>query len=115
MTAVEPGNQNDRGELEYYISTPFELPDGAVPVQISWQAELRPETWLQAQLRSARTVDQLKAKPWVGPEGENSWFDNEKMVPQDLCSGKWLQYRLALGSTNSGCTARVREVCVSYG
>ena len=60
------------------------------------------------------TVCQLEKSPWIGVEGERSWFGNHQNVQTNESTGAWVQYRLALGATNSGCTPRVTEVNIHY-
>ena len=115
MRAVEPGNLLDRGDEEYYVSSPSELPKGARATAISWEAQVPDKTWVRAQLRFADTRAEMERATWVGPEGANTWFENCTRVPATGRSGGWVQYRLALGAINSGRTPRVTEVCVSHG
>ena len=57
----------------------------------------------------------LEAAAWLGPDGPNSWFENGEAVTIKAGGERWVQYRLALGATNSCGTPRVDEVSVSYG
>ena len=101
MIVVDPGNVMNRGSEEYYVSSGRELPVGAQVTGISWDAELPPKTWVRAWLRFAATEHELTNSPWQEPTS----------LPQ---TGRWVQYRLALGAVNSGNSPRVREVRVSY-
>ncbi len=112
MIGVDPGNQRDRSSEEYYISAPFELPEGATVKQISWEAQLPVKTWVRARLRFAPTAEELETAPWQGPDGDG-WFECGDETT-DLRQDRWVQYRLALGAVGSGNTPRVTEVCVSY-
>ena len=115
MTSVGPGNIADRGPEEYYISSSFQLPVGSRVTGIGWQASVPPKTWVRAQLRLADSQDDLEAAAWLGPDGPNSWFENGEAVTIKAGGERWVQYRLALGATNSCGTPRVDEVSVSYG
>jgi len=115
MMQVQPGNPRDRGPEEYYISEPFQLPEDARVRQISWEAELGPKTWVRAQLRTSSSREGLTSSPWRGPGGKDGWFDSGDLTEAVTPEGPWIQYRLALGAANSGCTPRVREVRVKYG
>ena len=115
MRAVEPGNLLDRGDEEYYVSSACELPEGTHATAISWEAEVPPKTWVRAQLRHAATEAELERATWVGPGGEDTWFENRARVPAIEGTPRWAQYRLSLGAVNGGRTPRVTEVCVSYG
>ncbi|MAG36314.1 MAG: hypothetical protein CL878_08730 [Dehalococcoidia bacterium] len=114
MTAVGPGNIADRGHEEYYLSPPFKLPPGAAATAIRWEADEPPKTWVKAQLRFAPTEASLEPAVWVGPGRGAEWFANNQEVEGSAFAGQWVQYRLALGSVNSGRTPRVTEVAVSY-
>ncbi|MBI2502533.1 MAG: VCBS repeat-containing protein [Candidatus Latescibacteria bacterium] len=112
MCAVEPGNLLDRGPEEYYVSAPFKLPPGHRLCEVSWDAQLPPQSWVRLQLRSAPTRAGLAGVPWQGPEGEGSWYKNYQRVGG--LRGKWVQYRLALGARQCGASPRVREVVLFY-
>ncbi len=110
MTAIELGNQRDRGPEEYYESSPWRLPDGAAATKISWVAQTPPKTWLKAQLRWAATKAELEQAAWHGPAGPGTWFSNGQAVGGGPHAGPWIQYRLALGANNAAATPRVTEV-----
>ena len=114
MTSVEPGSITDRGPEEYYVSSPFELPERASVLNVSWKGEAPLKTWVKAQLRYAPNVDGLEAEEWRGPSGGATWFENRQ--PVDLASNgeRWVQYRLALGAINSGLSPRLTQVDVHY-
>jgi hypothetical protein len=114
MTAMEPGNQADRGPEEYYESIAFRLPDGATPTRISWVAQCPAKTWVKAQLRSAAAEEELVRSPWLGPGGPGTWFASGEAVPPGLARGRWIQYRLALGATIAVATPRVTELSIEY-
>jgi hypothetical protein len=114
MTCIGPGNQRDRGAEEYYESSPYPLPERAVPTRISWEAEIPPKTWVRAQCRAADSKGQLAGAAWVGPGGPGTWFGEGQALGGAVPAGRWLQYRLALGATNGVSTPRVTEVCIEY-
>jgi hypothetical protein len=68
---------------------------------------------VKAQLRFADTEAELEQSPWIGAEGEGSWFENHQEMRSQR-AGAWIQYRLALGAVNGGSTPRVTEVEVHY-
>jgi hypothetical protein len=113
MMTVQPGNQRDRGPDEYYISEPFQLPQGTSVRSIRWDAQLGPKTWVKAQLRESSSQKGLADARWQGPKGADSWFASGDSVDR-LKEGRWIQYRLALGAQNSGSTPRVTRVAVEY-
>jgi len=115
MTAVGPGNIMNRGPEEYYVSPPFKLPPEASAQKISWETELPPKSWVRAQLRFANSKEGLEQVTWMGPTGEDNWYDNHQQIEATDFAGKWIQYKLALGSRHSVSSPRVKEVAVYYG
>ena len=114
MLHVQPGNIMDSGSQEYYTSASYQLPTDACVKQITWEAELPPKTWVRAQLRFARSEAELAKAAWTGPTGDESWFEKEQEMTLPDHPSPWVQYKLALGATNSGNTPRVTEVRVLY-
>ena len=115
MCAVPAGNIADRGPEEFYVSTPFALPEGTRAQAITWEAETPPRTWVKAQLRFAACERELADAPWIGPAEPADWFANGEEMRGDAPVGGWVQYRLALGAEYGIGTPRVTEVTVRYG
>ena len=69
MTAIEPGNQADRGPDEHYESEPFELPPGTRARRIDWEAEVPATCRVRAQVRAAPTREALGRAAWRGRGG----------------------------------------------
>lgn len=46
-------------------------------------------------------------------QGPDTWFENGDTLPE-TAQGRWAQYRLALGATNSLSTPRVTSVELTY-
>ena len=113
ISSVDPGNLADRGTDEYYESAPFELPEESSASSISWEAESPPKSWVKAQLRAADTKAELDAAAWEGPGGQDTWYESGQEASGNGGAG-WVQYRLALGSTNSLNTPRLTRVDVRY-
>lgn len=114
MTTVDPGNIMDRSQEEYYISSGYQLPEGAKVIKICWEAEIPPKTWVKAQIRFAYTKKHLDDAVWQGPDDTQLWFNNGQTVNRLNQNGCWIQYRLALGAVNGGNSPRVTEVSVFY-
>jgi hypothetical protein len=113
MLVAPLGNIMDRSSQEYYVSSPYHLPERALVNEINWEAELPPQTWVKAQLRFAASPAALRDAAWQGPEGSGSWFHSEQRMKLEQ-TGQWVQYRLALGST-VGSSPRVSRVRIMYG
>lgn len=113
MVTIDPGNILDRGPEEFYVSQSLALPADASPASISWEAEIPPKTWVRAQIRFAGSQTDLEAAEWTGPQGPDTWFENGDPLPE-TAQGQWVQYRLALGATNSLGTPRVTRVDLTY-
>lgn len=114
MLGVPTGNILDRGPEEYFISSPFLLPENARVDKIAWKAEIPPNTWVRAQLRSAVTAEQLAQATWHGAGGRERWLENGQNIARMRQPGRWVQYRLALGAANGGNSPRVTEVALSW-
>ena len=104
---VDPGNIMDRSDSEYYYSEAYKIPDGTVPVKVSWEATNGVKTWVKMQIRCAETENALEAAPWQG-DLENGDSLN------DLNLKGYIQYKLELGA-KCGCgTPRVSKVTVDF-
>ena len=114
MVGVNPGSIMDRGPEEHYVSAPFQLPEGSAGTSISWEGEMPAKTWVKAQLRSASSEQALGEAAWQGPSGPASWYENGEKTTGSESRGRWLQYKLALGATNSLSTPRITRVDVRY-
>lgn len=114
ITHSDIGNVMDRGPEEFYESRIIELPEGSLLTGISWAADIPRKTWVKAQVRTAERKESLEEREWSGPDGKNSWFEEESGWQAGLFAGRWVQYRLALGALNSGGTPRVKEVSLNY-
>ncbi|NSW57886.1 MAG: VCBS repeat-containing protein [Armatimonadetes bacterium] len=113
MVRLPVGSISDRGPEEHYISEPRELDDETRRVTIEWDADIPLKTWVRAQLRCAGSLEALPSARWVGAGGTDGYLDNGDGI--DLPgAARWIQYRLALGATNSVATPRVREVRVRF-
>ena len=103
MTALEPGNLLTRGPEEFYTSEPWQIPTSGVVEAVEIQGEIPPQTWVRTKLRSADTPEELDAQPWSDAESFPA------------VQGKFLQYQLALGATNSLRTPRITAVDIRIG
>ena len=114
MRSVGPGNLLDRGPQEYYTSPGHELPAGHRVSHISWQAQVPAKTWINAQMRFADRASALADAPWLGAGGGDTWIENDCKVDAAMTTGRWVQYRLALGAINGLSTPRVSAVHLQH-
>ncbi len=114
MIAVDPGNILDRGPEEYYDSSPYPMPAGGAFDAIHWESAEPPKTWVRARIRTAASPEDLGNAPWSGPRGPGGWYANGERPEGAFIAGKWIQYRLALGSAAGANSPRVISVTVSF-
>ena len=114
ISSVDPGNLADRGPEEYYMSAPFQLPEGSSVASVSWEADTPAKAWVKAQLRSADAKEGLETATWEGSDGTDTWYEKGQNAAVGGTDGGWVQFRLALGSTNSLNTPRLTRVDVHY-
>ncbi|MSR64302.1 MAG: hypothetical protein EXS18_00790 [Verrucomicrobiae bacterium] len=114
MLPVDPGNIMDRSAEEYYISSGYEIPTGVHVTTIRWEANIQKKTWVKGQVRFAPTRGALSQARWQGPNAGAMWFENGQPAGCLDPSGRWIQYRLALGAINGGNSPRVRSVQVEF-
>ena len=111
MVGVDLGNILDRGPEEYYTSAPIVLNDGEQAKKICWNATVPVKTWIHATLRAADSLDALEKLPFTGPDGtENTYYENHSTLV--TITGKYIQYKLAIGAINNIGTPRITEVCL---
>ncbi|MFW6598233.1 FG-GAP repeat domain-containing protein [Propionibacteriaceae bacterium Y2011] len=91
------GNVYDRGPEEYFTSRVLRTSGGGTCTELRWEGKVPPKTWVTGTIRTADTEAGLVDAPWV-PVGGG--------VPV----GEFVQYRLALGATNSVATPRITAV-----
>ena len=90
LTAVEPGNQLDRGPEEYYISEARRV-DGKSIVGWSFEGECPPDTWLKLRFATAESPEALESAPW------SEWQAAGDFVTT-LPAKTYARYQLALGA-----------------
>lgn len=108
MVPTDTGDILNRSPEETYITPAIEL--GSC-TRIGWAGEIPQKTWVNCQIRTADTLQQLAEAPFVGCNGtENTRFTCLQEIPENLRSGKYLQVKLFLGAVNSGSTPRITEI-----
>jgi hypothetical protein len=106
------GNVYTREPLEYFLSAPENLA-GPSPARIRWDADVPAKTALTFQLRWAATEQELESATWLGPAGEDSFYDHSgQPVSTPAGAGSWLQYKAVFYSTDGCRTAKLREVAI---
>jgi hypothetical protein len=109
----DPGNAYDRALHEDYVSAAFEIPSDEKPSAIDWSAETPHGTAVRFQVRTAATKDALDASPWVGPDGNDTWWMVPGSVPREA-RGKWIQYRARLLTPNAAASPCLSRVSLSF-
>jgi len=108
---VDLGNIYDRSPEEYYVSPPIELGSGERAARIRWEATVPVKTWVHATLRAADAPEDLEKLPFIGPDcTKDTYYKNGDAIFG--ISGKFVQYKLAIGATNNIGTPRITEVCL---
>jgi hypothetical protein len=110
MVVRDRGNAYTRKPEESYISPPFPIEDLEAG-RLRWEAEVKEPAELKFQLRWAREREALKKASWMGPTGDDSYFEQSgQTVHSPSRDVRWVQYR-ALFISPYGCrTPRLREV-----
>jgi len=104
------GNAYTREPRESYTSPAFDIKDRA-PSRISWNAEVPPPSKLRFQFRWAATKERLGQAKWLGPGGENTYFEKSgQRVPRASSDARWLQYRAVFVSPYGCRSPRLKEV-----
>lgn len=115
LTHSDLGNIADRGPEEYFTSRVFELRAPTTPTEVIWSGEVPPKTWVRAQVRWANTPEALACANWYGNAGVDTWLTSRSdTVTGGPASGRFVQYRLALGATNAVATPRLTRVVIQH-
>jgi hypothetical protein len=109
----DPGNSYDRGLYEDYISSAYEIPNGADPKSISWQAETPFRSKVKFQVRVADIMQSLSESNWHGPDGQQSWYTKSGTELSKI-KGRWIQYRARLMTQDGGATPYLSRVTIQF-
>lgn len=108
MVPTDVGDILDRSPEEFYITEAFALPDLR---SVGWTADIPAKTWVNCQIRTAKTAQELENAAFVGPDGTgNSRFDCDQTIDPALLAGEYVQIKLYIGAVNSGNTPRITEI-----
>ena len=100
MVPNDVGDIMNRSPEETYI-TPVMSAQGVSCV--GWEGSIPEKTWVNCQIRTANSGEELEGKPFVGIDGtENSRIACGQTVPDQLLSGAFMQVKLFIGAVNSG-------------
>ncbi len=102
MTAIEPGNQLDRGPEEYYESEVWEVPETSSIISIDIEGEIPENCYVKSWVKVADCKENLAQKEW------------QEVKDVKVNKGDCMQYRLALGAKNSLRTPRIVAVTVKF-
>ena len=102
------GDVMNRAPEETYVTPTAIVEDLRL---VGWTAEMPVKTWVNCQIRTASSEEELKTAAFIGPDGtENSRFNCSEEIPNSLIRGKYLQIKLFIGAVNSGNTPRITEI-----
>ena len=110
MTTFDRGNAYTREPVEHYISPSYEMGEKS-PRSIQWVAEESALLKLKFQLRSAASEAGLANAAWMGPKGEESYFESSgkeiRGIPE---TSRWLQYKATFVSPYACGSPKLKEV-----
>ncbi|MCQ2401528.1 MAG: VCBS repeat-containing protein [Lachnospiraceae bacterium] len=110
MVPNDMGNVMTRGPEEYYI-TPVGTAEDIKSV--SWTSELPVKTWVNCQIKTASSEEELSKAAFIGKDGTgNTRFECGEEIPAEFIKGKYFKIKLYLGAVNSGGTPRLTEIRV---
>lgn len=108
MGNVDPGNILDRCPEEYFISSKYVVCKESKIESVSWKADIPAKTWVRAAVRFSENPETVGNARWT------DWFDNGQKINLSVPEGSAVQYKLALGATNSLRTPRIIQVIVLF-
>lgn len=110
MVPTDVGNVMTRSPEEYYITPAARVEDLHF---ISWEGTVPEKTWVNCQIRTAPTLEELKTASFIGEDGTaQSRLQRAQAIPGDLIHGPFLEIKLYLGAVNSGNSPRITEISV---
>jgi hypothetical protein len=104
LFAVEPGNQLDRSDSEFYTSTSYHAA-GKNITGVSIEGEIPPKTSVKIRFAFADSEKGLDSAPWT------SWFAPGKWR---IGNGEFVRYQLALSAVNGLRSPRITAVNVEF-
>lgn len=111
MVATDVGNIMTRGPEEWYMTSAQQM-DGIK--NVSWTGDVPAKTWVNCQIRTAATAEDLEKAEFAGPDGTAaSRFECGQEIPAELVKGAYVQVKLFLGAVNSGNSPRITEISLN--
>jgi len=102
LSAVDIGHVAGRDDYYHYTSPVYDAGEVTRLEALRWDANTPFDTGVHFQVRSASNEQSLQAAPWVGPRGEDSWFERQAdPLSVQTVAGRWFQWRARLISPNS--------------
>lgn len=108
------GNIYDRGFEFDYISPPHEYGGDRRGMRIDWKATTPHGSHVKLQIRTASDEEMLVKAPWVGLEGEGSFFETPGSRLDTPAAHSWIQYRAVLVSPNGAVSPVLDEVSLRF-
>jgi len=110
MYKRDHGNAFTRKPEENYISPPYELGKKKVNA-IKWISEETDLLKIKFQLRESETQAGLDDAAWLGPEGEESYYETSGESIESLQNNsRWLQYKATFISLYGCGSPKLKEV-----
>jgi FG-GAP-like repeat len=102
MLGTDAGHVYHRRPQWVYTSSVHELAQPASIAGVRWSAKTYDDAWIELQFRVADTAKDLQDAPWLGPQGEGTWFadpsDIDPAASRQAGEAKYAQYRVRFHS-----------------
>ena len=109
---IDIGHIKDRSFKYEYISSAHYSAER--PVQLDWLAIYYPNTSLKFQLRYAAQKDGLNTASWIGPSGNNSFYEKSGAEIKNIPPGQWVQYKVIFDNYNGANSAILEKVEIKF-
>jgi len=113
LSVADIGNVRDRTDDFEYLSGPYDSGSNSQIERITWTAATPGKTKIRFQVRAASDKASLEKRPWIGPNGESSFFEQPGALKS--VQGQWIQYKAILSSPNGANSPILNSVTVEYG
>lgn len=112
LSVADVGNVRDRSDDFDYVSRPYDAGEGARFTKLLWKAITPAKTQIKFQLRCAADRGALLKSPWIGPQGEGTFYRQPGLILPQI--GRWIQYKAILSSPNGANSPVLDSVIVQY-